>query len=207
MIDPNRRRLVAVLGAAPFALSGCALLSSPEAPSVYRLAPPMPSPKTPLEAGIHVSMAPSPLIVDSQRIALSLTAEKVDVYAKAQWADRVPILVEQAVRENLRLSQGFARISGGASERGDWLLRLGVPAFEARYEGRSTNSPPQIVVVLNAALRDPERSSLRERRFAQDVRADSARLDDIVSAFNRAYGAAQSELIDWVYEAAAAASR
>lgn len=204
MIDKNRRIATLSLIALPFALSGCALLSTPEAPSLYRLAPPVPAARTPLPVGIQVSLAPSPLFVDSQRIALSLTAEKIDIYANAQWADRVPVLVEQAVREGLRLSQGFARVSAGTTEREGWQLRLSVPVFEARYEGRGTGTAPLVVVIVSASLRDPAQSAPVEQQFVQETRAASARLDDIVAAFNRSYGAVQSALIDWAYETAAA---
>lgn len=193
----NRRFLLLAVPAA--LLSGCAVLSEPESPSVYRLAPPPPSAREPRAIGLQVTLGPSPAIVDSQRIGLSRTAEQVDVYANALWADRVPVLVEQAVKAALRASGGYTRVSDSGTERGDWLLRLTVPLFEARYDGAGTDVAPRIVVMLHAVLRNPGRTSLVERSFESEVRADGPRLASIVSAFNRAYAEAQTALLDFVH--------
>jgi ABC-type uncharacterized transport system auxiliary subunit len=193
------RRLV-LLSLATFAMApGCAVLSEPEPPVVYRLAPPPPSPVETRPISLRVSAAPSPALVDSQRIALGLTAEKIDVYADALWADRVPNLVVQAVIEAMRTSGAYARVSGAGGERGDWVLRLAVPVFEARYDGAATTTPPRVVTAVHANLRMAPGGTPLEESFTSETRAASARLDDIVAAFNRAYGETQAALLAWVY--------
>jgi cholesterol transport system auxiliary component len=196
----NRRRFLLALPVAAL-LPGCAVLSEPEAPIVYRLAPPAPAPREARPVGLQVTLGPSPAMVDSQRIGLSRTAEKVDVYANALWADRLPILVEQAVTAALRASGGYARVSDAGTERGDWLLRLTVPLFEARYDGAGTDTAPTIVVAVQALLRNPARTAPIERTFQSELRASGPRLDAIVSAFNRAFAEVQTALLDFVHAA------
>lgn len=200
----NRRLFLAALPT-PFLLAGCAVLSEPEDPITYRLAPPAPITREARPVGLQVTLGPSPAMVDTQRIALSLTAEKVDVYANALWTDRVPVLIEQAVTEALRASGGYARVSDSGTQRGDWLLRLTVPMFEARYDGAGTNAAPRIVVAVEAVLRNATRDVVATQVFRNEMRAASARLDDIVAAFNRAYAETQTALLDFVYDGIGAA--
>lgn len=193
------RRALAIAAAALLPLlAGCGgLLSGPPQRQLYRV-----NPSFAFSAGlphttaqILVAAPSAPAGIDTARIALSNSPVSLDYFADAEWADRVPFLVQSALVAAFERSAA-ARASDSADLRADFVLETGVRDFEAAYE--APNAPPLVKVALNARLvRMPARDIVAQTTVRREQRAAANAMPDIVRAFDGALGGAASELVTW----------
>src|SRR5436305_2443191 len=152
---PTRRGIL--LGGAALTLAGCAggsIIGPPSpAPQIYVLQPPFGAladvPNVPWQLIVGVPNAPESL--DTERIALERAPNTMDYYANAQWADRLPLLVQSLLVEGFEKSGRIAAVGRESSGiRADYVLQSEIRDFEACYAAIDT--PPRIRVRLVAKL-------------------------------------------------------
>jgi cholesterol transport system auxiliary component len=200
------RRLLLVLGSASVALSACSLgnvFGPPEAPQLYVLKPAMPvpdpGPKVPWALAIDLPEAPQNL--DSDRIAISRSANTQDYFANAAWQEQLPSIIQgnlvSAFEASGRIDQVVRDTEG---IRTDYLLKIDIRDFEARYD--QPDAAPAAVVGLEAILVDRKERNLAARiSVKKESAATQNSVEASVEAMDRALGAALADIVRWTMAA------
>ncbi|MBL6853216.1 MAG: membrane integrity-associated transporter subunit PqiC, partial [Alphaproteobacteria bacterium] len=96
------RRSLFVTGAASVALAACSnIVGPPEAAPLYMLRPKVPASTNGRAVNwqISIQLPEAPQSLDTDRIALVQPGNVMEYYANAEWPDRLPFLVQQALIE------------------------------------------------------------------------------------------------------------
>jgi len=199
LIRPAMTRLSAVT-ALGLALSGCALLSTPDPVQTYRFGGQGPE---------VVASAPSarPVAVALRRIdfpeaskgdrILGVTGTEAAYIGGARWITPAEILFSDALEGAFAARPDQVRLIGRrevvASAR---VLSLDVTTFEARYE--VAGGVPTVVIVARARMVVlPERSVSHERVFSISQPATENRVSSIVAAFDIATRDLNTQVVEW----------
>ena len=196
------RRLLLVLGSASVVLSACSagnLFGPPEASQIYVLKPtlPAPDPGPKINWALAIDLPEAPQNLDSDRIAISRSANTQDYFANAAWQDQLPAIVQGSV---LRAFEASGRIGQVVRDtegiRTDYLLKLDIRDFEARYD--QPDAAPTAVIALKAILVDrKDRSLAAHMTTKQESAAAQNSVDASVEAMDRALGTALSDIVRW----------
>jgi len=194
-----QRRLIAILSLVPL-LAGCGgLLSDTPKRQIYRTNPTFafatPLPHVGAQLLVAVPIASAGL--DTERIALSRAPVSLDYFADAQWADRLPFIVQAAFIDGFEKSAAIPAVGPESlGVHADFVLDTAIGDFQAVYD--SPDGPPRIVVRLNAKLvRIPERRIASEVSVRREAKATANTLPEIVQAFDQALGGAVEEIVTW----------
>ncbi|MSO77714.1 MAG: hypothetical protein EXQ87_12535 [Alphaproteobacteria bacterium] len=204
---PTRRRLLQAAALAPLGpwLAGCESLlpGAGPPPRLFELTPKTTFrpgiPKVDWQLGLELPFAPASL--NTTRISLQNTPTEVEYYARANWTDRAPLMVQTAMIQSFEASGGIVAVGREAvALRADYLLRSELRKFEAEYfdDGRSANGAPLVRVRINAKLvAMPRRAIVGAQDFEASWRATSNRIEAVVEAFDEALGRVLKNLVEW----------
>ena len=145
---------------------------------------------------VSVGVQSANAMLDSPRIAVRPTANEMQTYKGARWADNAPDLLQTAVVEAFEDSGRMPSVMrfGGGTLRGDYGLWLEVRQFESVYEG----SAPQAVIEVQARLVKLRGGGLvASKRFRHAVPSQTPAVDDIVTAFGSAMSALGTDIVGW----------
>jgi cholesterol transport system auxiliary component len=199
----SRRLLPAALGLLPL-LAGCGglLPKAPDRP-LYRLNPAV-EPRPPLRrvgAQLVIATPTASAGLDTKRIALIRSPVALEYFADAEWVDRPPFLVKEALIEAFRKSGAFAGVgSEGLGLNADYVLNSEIRDFTAMYDSQqgSPDGPPLVRVRLAGELITmPGRNIAAATSITREARAAANDLPAVVMAFDRAFGGAVEELLIW----------
>ncbi len=190
-----------VLAACAVALSGCALLSGGKPANLYRFGQmietqPAAAP-APAAAAVPVFRAPTgfPREAAGDRI-LTVQGSKAAYIAETRWVAPAPILFGQAVTAAFDASPGPVRlVSRGEPGQAQYVLRLDVRTFEARYD-RGAKAAPTVVVRVNAVL-SRRGENVREQMFEAQALAGENRVTAIVAAYDQAVAQVLGQVVAW----------
>ncbi|MCP4327161.1 MAG: hypothetical protein GY791_01825 [Alphaproteobacteria bacterium] len=205
-------RILRAATAATLALSiaGCtgSLLPGQEPPpKLYDL-----TPKSTFEEGLPTAswqlLVESPVAaagINTTRIALKRTPTTLDYFAKAEWTDRAPALVQTLVIESFENTDKIISVGRETvALRSDYSLKLELREFQANYydaDDKPIDDPtaaPTVDVRINAKLvKMPERLIIASTTFGFKIASPSNTLDDIVLAFNDALGKVLKRVVGW----------
>src|SRR4051812_24090334 len=134
-------------------LGACALPGAGEPPQLYTLTPKSTFettlPKVDWQLVIERPVASSGL--NSQRIALQRSPVTVDYFARANWTDSAPLLVQTLLIESFENTGKIAAVTRETSQlRADYILQTELREFQAEYD--KSNAPPEVRVRLNGKL-------------------------------------------------------
>jgi len=139
----------------------------------------------------------------SDRI-LTVTGDEVAYVKGGRWAAAAPVLFREAVQRAFQDAAGPDRlVERGEPAKIDYVLRLDVRRFEARYEGGQGAAPTILVRVRAAVSRYADRTLIGERTFEASVPASDNRIGAMAQAFDQATEKVLAELVNWVGETAA----
>lgn len=193
---------LASVGALALTLGGCiSLLPKSKPAQLYRFAPqaaqPAKAPPGANAVGVFEGGGEFQRESASDRI-LTITGDKAAYIAEARWAAPAEVLFEQAVDAAFEGSGGHVRlVPRGAPAPTDYVLRLDVRDFEARYDAGEKAAPTVRVRVHASLTRDRNRTLVSEQVFEANVRAGDNRVSAIVAAFDSAVGNVLGQLVDW----------
>lgn len=201
-ISPQLIARRSLAGLAVLSLAGCARLFVATPPGhLYRLtAERSYPPGLPHRPGVLLVDTPQASAgIDTTRIALSRSPFSLDYYADAEWTDRVPALVQNAILASFENSRAIVAIDRDAMElRADYVLQTEIRHFEADYPAGGSAAPPQIRVAIIARLvAAAQRRIIAESTFEQRQPSAANNVPDVVAAFNAAAGAVIAELVRW----------
>lgn len=198
------------------ALSGCALLSSPDPVQNYRFGLPMAAPSA-------VGDTPAPLTVSIRRIEfpqatgddkiLGVTGLETAYIGGARWVSPASTLFDDSLKAAFANRADRIRVLG-RREPGTppLILQVTVTTFEARYA--APGAVPDVVVTARAQLRSsperragggtirPEEGRSVERIFTVTQPAGDNRVSAIVAAFDTATRDINTQIADWTIASA-----
>ena len=134
-------------------------------------------------------------LLDSQRIAVRPTPDRLQTYKGARWADTAPEMVQLALLEAFEDSGSIAAVSTWGGGRGDFGLYTDLRAFETVYTG----GQPKVVVEIQARLvkfRDGT-GLVAARRFRTEVAPAGADIEPVVAAFGDALAGINADIVGW----------
>ena len=196
------------------ALSGCALLSSPDPVQNYRFGLPMVAPSA-------VGDTPAPLTVSIRRIEfpqatgddkiLGVTGLETAYIGGARWVSPASTLFDDSLKAAFANRADRIRVLG-RREPGTppLILQVTVTTFEARYA--APGAVPDVVVTARAQLRStperragggtirPEEGRSVERIFTVTQPAGDNRVSAIVAAFDTATRDINTQIADWTIQ-------
>jgi len=198
------------------ALSGCALLSSPDPVQNYRFGLPMAAPSA-------VGDTPAPLTVSIRRIEfpqatgddkiLGVTGLETAYIGGARWVSPASTLFDDSLKAAFANRADRIHVLG-RREPGTppLILQVTVTTFEARYA--APGAVPDVVVTARAQLRStperragggtirPEEGRSVERVFTVTQPAGDNRVSAIVAAFDTATRDINTQIADWTIASA-----
>jgi len=134
----------------------------------------------------------------SDRI-LTVSGTQAAYIKDARWVTSSVGLFDSALQRAFDADQGPARLVDRAEiAQTDYVLKLDVRTFEARYD-HGQAAAPTIVVEVHAALdRTRDRIVVGDRSFKASVTAGDNRVGAIAEAFDQAVATILGELVAWV---------
>lgn len=188
-----------IVGAAALALSGCALLSTPDPVQTYRFggaAATQPAATITEPLQITLRRVEMPAAVENDRI-LSVTGAETAYIGGARWVSPASELYTAAL-ENAFVAQATQVRMIGPREltRSTRALDVDVRAFEARYD--VPGAVPTVVITIRArVLNLPDRSVRAERIFTVEQPAAANRVSAIIEAFDLATRDINTQVVAW----------
>ena len=179
-------------------LAGCAAIGGPKTEvSIY-------SPQTGIQADpawptvdwqLTVGIPDTHALLDSQRIAVRPSPDRLQTYKGARWADTAPEMVQLALVEAFEDSGKIQAVSRWGGGRGDFGLYTDLRAFETVYEGGS----PKVVVEIQARLVKHRGNGglVAARRFRTEVTPGGADIEPVVAAFGDALSGIGADIVGW----------
>jgi cholesterol transport system auxiliary component len=196
---PRHCRPIAILMLIPL-LAGCGgLFSNPPKRELFRVNPTLafPAGLPHATAQLLVASPTAPAGLDTERIALSRAPLSLDYFADAQWADRMPFLVQTALVQGFEKSAAIPAVgpdSGGLSA--DFVLETAIRDFEAIYDAEG--GPPRVSVALDVKLvRMPARRIVAQTSVSREAKASANAVPEVVAAFDSALGGAVTQVVTW----------
>lgn len=196
----NRRTLI--LGApGALALAGCQSLipgATRDPPRLYE-----PTPKSTFDRSLPVVNAQ--LIIEtpqaaaglqSARIAVKERATTLDYYARSDWTDVTPRLVQTMLLKSFENSGKILAVGReGSGLRSDYILKTEIRHFQAElYEG----TVPTVNVEMNVKLvQMPEREIVSTASYGRKWKAESTEMDAVIEAFDEALGGVMKRVVEW----------
>lgn len=199
-----------LIAAASVALSGCALLASPDPVQLYRFG------GASAFAGTGATSACPDVNVSLRRVdfpeasrgdrLLAVTGAEAAYIKGARWVSPAETLFEEALRNAFVDGAACTVLSGGPMSRDGLLLSVDVRRFEADYA--APGAVPEVnIVVLLRLVRPGDRSVVAEERIAVSENAGENRQSAIVAAFDRAGAETNRRIVIWTDQQASQATK
>lgn len=197
---PASLRAAAALAAA-FAAAACQGLipgASRDPPRLYELSPKSTfDPSLPrVRSQLVVESPESASGLQTSRIAVKQRPTTLDYYARSEWTDLAPRLVQTKLIESFENSGKIVSVGReGSGLRSDYVLKSELRHFEAQlYE----TEKPLIRVVVNVKLvKMPAREIVANRSFERTEKVEAADIDKLVEGFDEALGGVLKRIVEW----------
>jgi cholesterol transport system auxiliary component len=206
---PRSRILAAVL--LPALLAGCSLFPGQgDPPQLYTLtpkstfAPDLPAVQWQLVVDPPVAAAG----LNTTRIALQRTPVSLDYFARANWSDSAPNLVQTLLIESF---ENTGRIVAVAREsvrlRPDYLLQTELREFNAEYYPDPALPPLVRARLIAKLVRVSDRAIIASTTVERTERAASNEMSAIAMAFDEALGGVLKRIVEWTLRAPGTTAR
>lgn len=204
-VSPNfvvRRRTLRAMLALPLAgvLGACDLAVPGQGPppTLFRLTPKSTFrddlPKVTWQLVLEAPIANAGL--NTTRVTLQRTATQLEYFARSNWIDRSPLMIQTLMIESFENSGRIVAVGRETvGLRADFVLKTELREFQANYH---ETDPPTVQVAINAKLVVmPHRLIIGSRNFAHATQAAADRMEDIIPAFDEALGKVLKRLVEW----------
>jgi cholesterol transport system auxiliary component len=132
----------------------------------------------------------------TSRIAIKQKPTTLDYYARSEWTDLAPRLVQTKLIESFENTGKIVGVGReGSGLRSDYILKSELRHFEAQLYD---TEKPLIRVVINAKLvKMPAREIVANRNFERTCTTRNANIDVLVEGFDEALGGALKRVVEW----------
>lgn len=179
------------------ALSGCALLpgGGPAPLDTYELSAPSGEAKPTRNRRQILIAEPSALkALDGENIVIAPTPGVIQYLKGAQWADRLPRIVQARLAEAFQRSGSFAGVGKpGEGLAIDYQVIAEIRAFEVRLDGGARADIELFVRLLN----DRNGVVRASRSFTASMPVSGSGNDAYVRALDGAFGKAATDIVAW----------
>jgi len=134
--------------------------------------------------------------LNTARITLRQNPISLEYYARANWIDTAPQMIQTLLVESFENSGKIVGVGRqSVTLRADYSLLTDLREFQAEYLGAG---PPRVRVRLNAKMvKMPQRTILATETFEFLEPAASSDLQAVVSAFDVALGKTLKRVVEW----------
>lgn len=134
--------------------------------------------------------------LQSARIAVKQKATTLDYFARAEWSDLSPRLVQTKMVESFENSGKIVAVGReGSGLRSDYILKSELRHFEAQLYEPETR---RVHVAINLKLvKMPQREILANCSIVRTAKVKSDGIDDVILAFDAALGGAMRRIVGW----------
>ncbi|BCH32412.1 ABC transporter [Mesorhizobium sp. L-8-10] len=178
-------------------LPGCALLpgGGPAPLDTYELTSPSAEAHHAKRRTQVLIAEPSALkAIDGQNIVIRSGPGVIQYLKGAQWADRLPKIVQARLAESVQRSGAFAGVGRpGEGLAIDFQVLVEIREFEIRLGGGDTATVELFVKILN----DRNGVVRAARTFKASSPVSGTGNDAYIAALDRAFGKAASEIVSW----------
>ncbi|RFC66637.1 MULTISPECIES: ABC-type transport auxiliary lipoprotein family protein [Mesorhizobium] len=189
-------RAIATAVALSLSVSGCALLGGKAKPlDTYELTAPG-ADKGKARRGVQILITePSALkALDSQNIVIKPQAGSIEYLSGAQWADRLPKVIQARLAETFQKSGQFAGVGKpGEGLAIDYQVVTEIRAFNIRLDGQQRAHVTLFVRILN----DRNGVVRAARVFEADAFVSGSGNNAYVDALDAAFGKAATDIVSW----------
>jgi cholesterol transport system auxiliary component len=202
MIRPTALLRVGLAGALALSLAGCiSLLPKSKPVQLYRFGDNHADAPVPAPTGNPVGVFWGGGVFQRESAGdrlVTITGDKVAYVALVRWVAPASVLFEQAVQRAFESRGGPVRlVPRGAPAATDYVLRMDVRNFEARYDAGSRAAPTVLVRVHASLVRDSSRQLVSEQVFEASARARGNRIAAIVDAYETALSQVLEQAVTW----------
>jgi cholesterol transport system auxiliary component len=176
-------------------MSGCAVLpgGGPAPLDTFELTAPAVSAKAHSRRQILIAEPSALKALDGQNIVIR-SGSTIQYLKGAQWADRLPLIVQARLAETFQRSGSFAGVGKpGEGLAIDYQVIVEVRSFEVRVTGGEHADVDLFVRVLN----DRNGEVRASKSFTASVPVSGSGNQAYVGALDKAFGAAAQEIVRW----------
>ena len=178
-------------------LSGCALLGSGTPPlDTYDLsAPDAPEARGRSNTQILIAEPGALKALDGQNIVIRTGPGAIQFLKGAQWADRLPLVVQAKLAQSFQAAGGFSGVgTPGEGLAIDYQVVCEIRAFEVRVGAGN-----QAHVEIYARILNDRNGTVRAAKvFRASSPVSGSGNDAFVRGLDAAFGTAGAEIVDWV---------
>ncbi|RUU04581.1 ABC transporter [Mesorhizobium sp. USDA-HM6] len=177
------------------ALAGCAALASKPAPlDTFELSAPSVDMRDHSRRQILIAQPSALKALDSQNIVIRPSDQSIQFLKGAQWADRLPLIVQARLAETFQRSGSFAGVGKpGEGLAIDYQIIVEVRAFEVRVDGGEHADVDLFVRILN----DRNGEVRASKSFTASAPVSGSGNAAYVGAMDNAFGQAAKDIVRW----------
>lgn len=178
-------------------MSGCALLpgGGPAPLDTFELSAPKVAGKSgPRQRQILIAQPLALKALDGERIVIKPAPEVIQYLKGAQWADRLPRIIQARLAETFQRSGSFVGVgTPGEGLAIDYQVIVEIRVFEVVVDGRARAKVELFVRLLN----DRNGVVRASQSFAASAPVAGSGNEAYVDALNRAFGLAATDIVKW----------
>lgn len=130
---------------------------------------------------------------------LTVTGTQAAYIKGARWVTSSEDLFDSALQNAFDANPGPARLIGsGDIASAEYMLKLNVRTFEARYSGGEASAPTIVVEVRATLARTEDRTVVAQQGFKASIAASENRVGAIAQSFDQAVAQVLGNLVSWV---------
>jgi cholesterol transport system auxiliary component len=185
------------VAALAFSLSGCALIGGGSTPlDTYELTAPQTSDLRRSRVQVLIAEPSALKALDGENIVIKPSAGSIQFLKGAQWADRLPRIVQARLAETFQSSGAFSGVGRpGEGLAIDYQVVAEVRKFEVRVDGGSRAEVEIFVRLLND--RNGVVRAAKVFSASAPVSGGGAANDAYVQALDAAFGAVATDVVTW----------
>jgi cholesterol transport system auxiliary component len=176
-------------------LAGCAVLGGKPAPlDTFELSAPSVDVRAHSRRQILIAQPSALKALDSQNIVIRPSDGSIQFLKGAQWADRLPLIVQARLAETFQRSGSFAGVGKpGEGLAIDYQIIVEVRSFEVRVDGGEHADVDLFVRILNDRNGEVRASKDFTARAPVSGKGNAA----YVGALDNAFGDAAKDIVRW----------
>ena len=186
----------AALAALVLAIGGCAALpgGGPAPLDTFELSAPSVASQAHSRRQILIAQPSALKALDSQNIVIQPSPGTIQYLKGAQWADRLPLIVQARLAETFQRSGSFAGVGKpGEGLAIDYQVIVEIRSFEVRVDGGDHANVELFVRLLN----DRNGEVRAAKGFTARAPVSGSGNQAYVGALNRAFGDAAQQIVRW----------